>query len=332
MIGTVPAPTAGVLHEFLRRNDVPAVTVVIPTRDRTELVERALRSALAQTDVATEIIVVDDGSHPPLDPDRWSLHHNVRVIRNARSLGVSAARNVGINAAASPYVAFLDDDDVWAPTKLRSQIDALHEQPDARWSAIGSLTLDADLVPVGVRMPPADANAVLAYNPIPGGGSGVLAATSFVRQLGGFNEWLGPFADWDLWIRMAMHAPLASVEEIHMGYVLNPVGMSVETRAHESELKWIEAAYRMDRVRCDRELDLGTMYGYIVNNHRRAGRLWHATRTQFTLAYRVRRPMLILVTLPRTLLQPGRFLPKRLRRHPANAVDISQPGWLRTIS
>ena len=102
----------------------PAVSVVIPTRDRWPLLATTLASALGQDGVALEVVVVDDGSAtaapvvPPFDDPR------VRIARNDRSLGVAGARNRGIEAARGEWIAFLDDDDVWAPAKLRRQLDA----------------------------------------------------------------------------------------------------------------------------------------------------------------------------------------------------------------
>ena len=106
------------------------MSVVIPTRNRWSiLAEAALPAALCQEDVDHEVVVVDDGSGDGT-PDRlaelgeWRL----RVVRHDRSLGVANARNAGIAVARGEWVAFLDDDDVWAPRKLRLQIDAASSQ------------------------------------------------------------------------------------------------------------------------------------------------------------------------------------------------------------
>src|SRR5688500_342442 len=99
--------------------DSPEVTVVIPTRDRWNLLERrALRSVLAQEDVRLEVVVVDDGSSEPAPPS-IERDERVRVVRHETSRGVPAARNTGIGEATAAWTAFLDDDDLWAPRKLR---------------------------------------------------------------------------------------------------------------------------------------------------------------------------------------------------------------------
>src|SRR5512144_711038 len=103
---------------------VPEVTVIIPTRDRPRWLPRTLVSALAQRGIEAETIIVDDGSSTPvaerLTPAALS---RVRVVRHPRPLGVAEARNRGIAEARTNWVAFLDDDDIWAPTKLSRDLE-----------------------------------------------------------------------------------------------------------------------------------------------------------------------------------------------------------------
>ncbi len=120
-----------------REDNSPAVTVVIPTRDRRELLLRTLDSVLRQEDVALDVVVVDDGGTDGSADAVENLQlPNVRVLRHQRSRGVSAARNAGLRTVTAPWVAFVDDDDLWAPTKLRAQLTSLEQRPDARWSCV----------------------------------------------------------------------------------------------------------------------------------------------------------------------------------------------------
>src|SRR5687767_3711622 len=85
----------------------PEVTVVIPTRDRWELLaRRGLRSALGQEEVRLEVVVVDDGSAEPA-PASILRDERIRVVRHEASRGVPAARNRGITEASAPWTAFL---------------------------------------------------------------------------------------------------------------------------------------------------------------------------------------------------------------------------------
>src|SRR5918995_1163359 len=102
---------------------MPLVTVVVPTRNRPRLLQRTLQSILAQQALADlEVIVVDDGSWPNGAPEP-ATDARVRVVRHQTRAGVAAARNRGIALARGRWIAFCDDDDVWAPDKLVRQLE-----------------------------------------------------------------------------------------------------------------------------------------------------------------------------------------------------------------
>ena len=101
----------------------PLVSVVLPTFRRPDLVRRAVRDALSQTLAAIEVIVVVDG----LDEEtvralEGTADPRLRVLVPPRNLGNAGARNHGLDAARGAWVAFLDDDDAWAPDKLARQV------------------------------------------------------------------------------------------------------------------------------------------------------------------------------------------------------------------
>ncbi|MBA3845490.1 MAG: glycosyltransferase family 2 protein [Planctomycetes bacterium] len=103
--------------------DRPVVSVVIPTRNRADLVRRAVRSALAQTMSDLEVIVVIDGSDPATVAALGVITDpRLRVVTRERSGGASAARNTGIDLSRGAWIGFLDDDDEWMPTKLEAQL------------------------------------------------------------------------------------------------------------------------------------------------------------------------------------------------------------------
>lgn len=106
---TTETPTA--------RDDVPAFSVVIPTRDRARLVVRAIESVLAQRHPASEVIVVDDGSVDDTEARVEALGGPIRYVRQLAQ-GPSAARNAGVDLARERWVAFLDSDDHWRPEHL----------------------------------------------------------------------------------------------------------------------------------------------------------------------------------------------------------------------
>lgn len=112
---------------------MPAVSVVIPTRNRAASLREAIASVMAQTHTDWEVIVIDDGSTdetPDLLRALTARDSRIRALPGP-GLGAGAARNTGIRAAGGTFVAFLDDDDVWEPAKLQRQLDALARHPEA---------------------------------------------------------------------------------------------------------------------------------------------------------------------------------------------------------
>jgi glycosyltransferase involved in cell wall biosynthesis len=196
----------------------PEVTVVIPTRDRWDLLSKhGLRSALGQEDVALEVIVVDDGS---TDGTATRLadakEPRLRMIRHEESRGMAGARNAGIAAAQGEWLAFLDDDDLWSPRKLRAQLDIASETgADFVYGRAVVLYEDGSIGP-SRRLANGNelSSALLERDVIQAGASNILVRTQLVRDLGGFNERLYYSADWDLWIRLALAGSGAACDEI----------------------------------------------------------------------------------------------------------------------
>src|SRR4051812_15186920 len=195
------------------------VTVVIPTHNRKELLDRTLRSVLAQEDVDLSVVVVDDGSADGTEAFVQALADpRVSVLRHPEARGVSAARNTGIARATTTWLAFVDDDDLWAPTKLRAQLDALAASPDAAWACTGSVNVDLSCRISRWDLPPEESEVgdlLIRQNAVPGGGSGVIASRELVESVGGFDEAISNLADWDFYIRLALNAPMAAVPRLH---------------------------------------------------------------------------------------------------------------------
>lgn len=103
------------------------VSVVIPSYNSGRTIRQAVESALEQS-VQVEVIIVDDGSQDDTESvlNAYRDDSRVRIIRNECNMGVAASRNRGVKEAASPYVAFLDSDDVWLPGKLEKQLELMN--------------------------------------------------------------------------------------------------------------------------------------------------------------------------------------------------------------
>ncbi len=107
----------------------PRISVIIPTYNRADLVERAVQSALNQTWPASEIIVVDDGSRDNTRAVLAPFRDRIEYIHQENK-GVSIARNHAIQKSTGDLIAFLDSDDVWEPWKLELQVSCLRENPN----------------------------------------------------------------------------------------------------------------------------------------------------------------------------------------------------------
>jgi glycosyltransferase involved in cell wall biosynthesis len=97
------------------------VSVIVPTHNRAGLLEQAIDSVLAQTFASFELIVVDDGSTDHTSALLSGYAGRIRIKRQINQ-GVSAARNLGMAAAAGEFIALLDSDDYWLPAKLARQV------------------------------------------------------------------------------------------------------------------------------------------------------------------------------------------------------------------
>jgi len=106
------------------------VTVVVPTYNRADCVRNAVDSVLAQGRLCREIIVIDDGSFDGTLNVLAPYGNAITVIRQ-ENRGVSAARNAGIAAATSTWIAFLDSDDEWEPQRLQWFAEDLERWPEA---------------------------------------------------------------------------------------------------------------------------------------------------------------------------------------------------------
>lgn len=124
------------MKKGLPREGRPLISTVITTKNRQNLLLRAIESVLAQSYPAIEVIVVDDGSDTPVELTGYDPR--VRLIRNEKSKGICAARNIGFRASRGQYLCMLDDDDYYLPDKLQMQADFLdaHAQVDLVFSRV----------------------------------------------------------------------------------------------------------------------------------------------------------------------------------------------------
>ena len=266
---------------------LPAVSVVIPTHNRRPLLQRALRAVLAQVQVEVQVVVVNDGSSDDTAEYLGALQDpRVEHLNLSPPRKTSGARNAGLEQSRHAWVAFLDDDDVWGPRRLVSQLEALAVSGDV-WAVSDAVLIDEQLNVVGVHevVPNVDmSRELLSRNIVPGGGSGVVAQTSVVRELGGFDTTKATGCeDWDLWIRLARVSPLTTVPRADVGYLLHTGSMSRRIADMEAARNSVLSKYQNERAEAGVEGDDEWWDSYVLGLHLSSGRRLPAARRRFSM-------------------------------------------------
>ncbi len=190
-----------------------AVSVIIPTYNRRQTLERALRSVFEQSQAPGEVIVVDDGSTDGTAEWVKRDYPAVSLLVQANT-GVSAARNAGIARAKGEWIALLDSDDAWLPKKLATQLETLRASPSARLCHTEEIWI-RDGVRVNQMKKHAKSGgwlfqrslALCCISP-----SSVLIHRSIFEEHGDFDESLPACEDYDLWLRITAQEPVIYVE------------------------------------------------------------------------------------------------------------------------
>ncbi|WP_051237922.1 glycosyltransferase family 2 protein [Lacticigenium naphthae] len=191
------------------------VSIVIPTYNRQDLLLKAIDSLFNQTYRQFEIIVVDDCS---TDGTQEALNrlNDPRVIymRHTQNKGAGEARNTGIEKAQGEYVAFLDSDDKWLPTKLEKQVH-IFEQNDAIGAVYTGVKKADEGSVISITQPKyrGDILAELMKKNSIDTTSSVMIKTKWLREIGGFDSSLPSCQDWDLYIRLAQVTQFDFVKE-----------------------------------------------------------------------------------------------------------------------
>jgi glycosyltransferase involved in cell wall biosynthesis len=194
----------------------PLVTVAIPTYNRPNRLKRALDSVADQTYNNIEIVVVDDGSDEDYVEDiaaSVNSPYPISVYHHEENKGMAAGRNTGIEHSDGEYIAFLDDDDRWEPTKIEKQVETLEREERSvcyvhlERSVNGTVTggcfethkgwVRSRLVKGGLAGPPAHC-----------------IKTSAARSIGGFDEQFDRWQEWDFFLRLADGFEFTCVPEV----------------------------------------------------------------------------------------------------------------------
>jgi len=199
-------------------NKAPAVSVVIATFNYGRFLGCALDSVLAQTFQDFEVIVVDDGSTDDTCQVMRAYSDDARVSYLRREhQGQPRTKNLGIKAAAGRYIAFLDADDLWLPTKLEKQVAILEQDTIGAIGVVYSRRLWIDpkgkLIHRKERSPRrGDVLSAIFLRPFIAFSSSIVRRST-LDQIGLFDETTQYSIDYDLWLRIASHFHFDFVDE-----------------------------------------------------------------------------------------------------------------------
>lgn len=224
-------------RSHLKGTDIK-ISVVIPSYNRKELLKRALLSVYAQSLQSAEVAVIDDGSTDGTD---LMLRREFPQVNHTyqQNLGVSAARNLGIQQTTGDWLAFLDSDDEWLPEKLAMQKTALSINPEHRVCHTEENWIRNGL-PVDVPKKYAKTGGWIFSRCLPHcamSPSTVLIHRSVFTDVGLFDTRLPACEDYDLWLRITANYPVLLVDQPQ----INKHG------GHEDQLSM--AFWGMDRFR-----------------------------------------------------------------------------------
>ncbi|MBL8571948.1 MAG: glycosyltransferase family 2 protein [Phreatobacter sp.] len=223
------------------------VSIVIPVFQRQAVCEAAIASALAQTGVDFELIVVDDGSPDPFTlSEAMAAESRIRLIRQEWNAGAAAARNRGVHEAKAPWIAFLDSDDVWLSGKLAPQLalaqKAVRQNPltcvMTGFKQVDMATGESkDRVPIE-STDPADFASACWFAP----GSTALVPREAFERIGFFDESLERLEDLDWFLRLALAGGSIRVlpriaSRVHIGR--RPSPEKLDRTIGKLEAKWV---------------------------------------------------------------------------------------------
>lgn len=201
------------------------VSAVIPTFNRRAQVLKAIESVIAQTVPVEEIIVVDDGSTDGTAEAIGGCYGSRVTVFSQANAGAAAARNRGIREARGEWIGFLDSDDIWLPTKIERQLEALSTLEGNFGLCFTDAEFDGDPELKASVFKRAGFGSALRFGVLdeptrymlaelrPVCTPCILVSRSLLSDMGGFDDSLAIGEDWDLIFRLSFRARFCYVAE-----------------------------------------------------------------------------------------------------------------------
>ena len=237
------------------------ITVYIPTKNRLDLLKRAVNSVLSQTHRPIELIVVSDGSDDGTCDYVNGLDENISIalIHNDTSVGACAARNQAIDVARGEFITGLDDDDIFLPHRLATFLAEWRRQQEkgVRFSCL----FDRRIVNAGDNVALWDTEATVSAEQIVQSnavGNQVFTTPQRMKDAGRFDPAMPAWQDWDMWVRLIKTGgPAYSIQA--NTYIMD-ISHEFERITKKSSEKIIRAAHLFYQKHCQRGDLAGMLY------------------------------------------------------------------------
>ncbi|MCU4974993.1 glycosyltransferase family 2 protein [Halobacteria archaeon AArc-m2/3/4] len=279
----------------------PLVSVIIPTHNRPQLLERAVESVLDQTYDNLELLVVDDASDERTDLEAtfdFAAIADYEYIYLDENRGGAEARNVGLDASTGEYLAFLDDDDEWLPEKIEQQVDLFKTSSDdvgLVYTAVLQRDETKEIEDVHFNPVPNEHLRDLMLKQYIGTMSSVMIRSAVLERVDGLNEEFPCWHDWEFYFRVG--------KEFGFDAVNKPL-VRQYAGVHEQISDDFEAKQQVSKLLLE-ETFSDTLEEYGVTRAVRGSQLYSLSHS----AYRSGRPLRALSFLLRAIaMRP--FVPK----------------------
>lgn len=304
---------------------MPFFSIIVPLYNKQKEIKKTLLSALAQTFLDFELIVINDGSTDNSEAEVLSIIDDRLVYIKTENKGISSARNLGIEKAKGEYVSFLDADDLWYENHLKNLNELASLFPEA-----GAVTANYEFYhPNGIVTNTFFEGMDSNYRGIVAGffksslkfrviwTSAVAVKKEVFEKIGGFdtNITLGAGEDTDMWTRIALNYPIAFNGTISASYMLG----SSNRVSHAQTLK--RSFSKLDKFKQEEKKDK-SLQKFIDNyraqyalKHKLAGdtktyRYYKDAITQGNIPFKTK----LLLDLPAPLLQFFYIMKQKLKK------------------
>ena len=211
-------------------NNLPLVSVILPTYNCAAFLPHSIGSILAQTYNSYEIIVVDDGSTDNTKEVLYPFMQRIKYILLEQNKGLPTARNIGIRLAQGKYIAFIDADDLWLLEKLQTDIEYFETHPEVRMVYSKHLNIDQNGRMLDEtsqkRLPSGNIFTQLFSKQNFIITSSVVVRKEIFETTGLFDEQLSNCQDWDMWLRIAFYFKVGGINTPLVKYRHNPHSLS----------------------------------------------------------------------------------------------------------